>query len=281
MSLLEGAVDTHVHTVPDLMERHQSDLDLAAEARDAGMRGVVVKNHVVPTAGRVDLANEAVGQDLLHGGVVLNGAVGGVNPDAAETALKLGAVVVWLPTLWAANDAGPTRSAGNEYKRGQRVPTPAEEITVAREGAVTDDVRRVVELVGDHEAVLATGHVDFDETAAVARACADLGAKCLVNHPFSRFLDTGIDGHERLADLGATLEYCALSLEKGTNAAAVAEAVQRVGPDRCVLATDYGKVGTRPVSGLRDYASAVIDAGAPEDDVRTAMTETPAELLGI
>lgn len=288
MSLLGGAVDTHVHAAPDLVERHQSDLELAAEAAEAGMAGVVIKNHVEPTVGRAALANEAIGEDILYGGVVLNGAVGGVNPDAAEMALELGAKVVWLPTLWAANDARGARLDGNgeggdAYKRGQRIPTADEEITVSREGSVTGDVRRAVELVAEHEAVLATGHVSYEETAAIARACADLGADCLVNHPFSRHLDAGIDGHLRLADLGATMEYCALSLGKdgGPGAGDVAEALQRVGPARCVLASDYGQVGNPPVGGLEVFANEVIEAGATAEDVRTAVSETPTRLLGI
>lgn len=34
----------------------------------------------------------------MYGGVVMNKVIGGVNPEAVEKGLKLGAKVIWLPT---------------------------------------------------------------------------------------------------------------------------------------------------------------------------------------
>lgn len=65
------------------------------------MQGVIVKNHALPTVDRVTLTNNIVGKEILYGGLTLNGSVGGINPTAVETALKLGAKIIWLPTLWS------------------------------------------------------------------------------------------------------------------------------------------------------------------------------------
>ncbi|MFW5900250.1 MAG: DUF6282 family protein, partial [Halodesulfurarchaeum sp.] len=92
--LPEGAIDVHVHTSPDLIDRYESDLQLAHEGVRADMDAIVVKSHVVPTAGRVDLVNEAMGTDILYGGIALNGSVGGLNRDAVETALQLDGRIV-------------------------------------------------------------------------------------------------------------------------------------------------------------------------------------------
>jgi len=157
------------------VERHGSDLTLARDVYDAGMAGAVVKSHVVPTAGRVETANEAVGEAVLYGGVALNGAVSGLNLDAVETALELGAHIVWLPTAWSHNHASQARAAGQDWFVGQRMPSAEEDIRVAVDGEVTDATQAVIDRVAAHGATLGTGHISPDETAAVVDACADAG----------------------------------------------------------------------------------------------------------
>ncbi|WP_137285550.1 DUF6282 family protein [Halorussus salinisoli] len=281
--LLAGAVDLHVHTAPDLVDRFESDVALARDAREAGMRGVVVKSHVVPTAGRVDLVNEAVGDELLYGGVACNGTVGGLNRDAVETALELGAEIVWLPTAWSANHASQAREDGIERFVGQRVPDEDEEIPVARDGEVTAATRTIIDLVAEYDAVVGTGHATPAEVEVVAAACADAGVDCLVNHPCFRVVDIPLDQQERLAELGAVMEYCAYSVQSTTGHTIdrVAEAVERVGPENAALATDYGQADNPPVPGLREFAESVVDAGIERGTVRRCLVETPAGLLGL
>jgi hypothetical protein len=97
--LLEGAVDLHVHGGPDLVPRRYTDLELAARARDAGMRAIVLKSHVESTVGRAASVAAATGLEV-HGGLVLNAfASGGVDPEAVELSLQLGARVIWMPTV--------------------------------------------------------------------------------------------------------------------------------------------------------------------------------------
>ena len=282
-TLPAGAVDCHVHTAPDLVDRYESDLQLAHEARRADMGGILVKSHVVPTVGRVDLINEAVGDDVLYGGIALNGSVGGLNLDAAETALELGARVVWLPTAWSANHAAQARDAGAERFVGQRVPDDDEDIRVARDGAVTEPTRELVSMVGEYDATLGTGHVAPAEIEAVVDACADADVRCLVNHPCFRVVDLPIETQVSLAERGAILEYCAYSVRStdGHGVERVADAVSRVGGERCVLATDFGQSENPPVPGLAAFADAVREAGAPPRDVERALTETPARVLGL
>ena len=280
----DGAVDCHVHSSPDLVSRYESDVQLAHEAQRADMRGVVVKSHVVPTAGRVDLVNEAVGEEVLYGGVALNGSVGGLNPDAAETALELGGRVVWLPTAWSANHAGQARAAGTERFVGQRVPGPDEELSVLNDdGQLTDATREIVDLVAAHNAVLGTGHIRPAAIEAVVDACADAGVDVMVNHPCFRVVDLSIDQMASLARRGAVMEFCAYSIQStdGHSVERVAEAVDQLGPDNCLLATDFGQAENPPVPGLAAFADALVEAGLDRETVNRTMTETPTELLGL
>ncbi|SIS19492.1 DUF6282 family protein [Natronorubrum thiooxidans] len=278
---LEGAVDIHVHTAPAMVNRAQDDPTLARDALEAGMDAVVVKSHVVPSVGRVDAVNSALDEQILYGGITLNGSVGGLNPEAVETALELGAKIVWLPTTWARNHAARARAAGEDVFVGQRVPTETEDLEVTDGEELTADARRIVDLVAEYGAVLATGHVSPAEIDAVVDACAERGATCLINHPFFRVTDLSIDEQAALAERGAVMEYCAYAVESTPDHTVdrVAEAIERLGSDRCVLATDYGQVGNPAVPGLAAFATDVAKAGAAEKTVRRCLTETPARLL--
>jgi len=281
--LIDGAVDMHVHTAPDLVERYESDLALASDVRDAGMAGTVVKSHVVPTAGRTAIANEAMGDELLYGGVALNGSVGGINVDAVRVALDLGAELVWLPTAWSGNHASQARDAGETEFVGQRLPAADEELSVLTDGALREDVSEIVRLVGEADAVLGTGHLGVEEIEAVVAACADADASCLVNHPFFRIVDLPVETQVRLAEDGAVMEYCGYAVEStpGHSVDRVARAVDRVGPENAVIATDFGQATNPPVEGLARYAGALVEAGLSEAEVRTLVSETPKRLLGI
>lgn len=280
--MLRGAVDSHVHSAPDLRERALTDIELAREAVAAGMRGIVLKNHAVPTVSRAILANEVVGEPILHGGVVLNGGVGGLNPVAVENALELGGSVVWLPTSWSTNHASRARSQGRDYVSGQRVPTADEELTLLEDGELVEPVCQIVALVGAYDRVLATGHVSPEEALAVARECERRGTNCLVNHPFSRYFTSDVAVHEHLADHGAVLEYCALSFtDHGATVPDLLDAIHRIGPEHCVLASDYGQARNPPIERFERFLTELETSGLPTETLRDLLVRNPAALFGL
>lgn len=280
---LEEAIDIHVHTAPDLIEREASDLTVAQAAITAGMDGVVVKSHVIPTVARVDQVNEAVSEEILYGGIALNGGVGGLNPDAVEIALELGAKIVWLPTAWSANHAQQAREAGQSRFVGQRIPEPDEEISVARNGELIEPMQEIIELVASYDATLATGHITPMEIKAVVVACADAGVRVLVNHPFFHIVDLSLDKQLELVEMGAVMEYCAYAVQstEGHTLEQVVDAIEQLGVESCILATDFGQRGNPAIEGFRSFACEVHEAGIPEEDIQTLITENPARVLGL
>src|SRR6266513_681880 len=101
-----GAIDIHVHSDPDAFNRSLDDFDIARIAARKGMRGIVLKNHVAPTAARAALIMRTVPGIEVWGGIALNRAVGGVNPLAVEWFHRMSGgrgKVVWLPTFDADN----------------------------------------------------------------------------------------------------------------------------------------------------------------------------------
>ena len=67
-----GVIDMHVHPDPDVFGRSLTDIELAMIARRKGMRGIVIKNHVVTTADRAALVMQQVPGIEVWGGIVLN-----------------------------------------------------------------------------------------------------------------------------------------------------------------------------------------------------------------
>src|SRR5690349_7333339 len=97
-----GTIDMHVHSHPDVFGRSMDDIDVATLAKARGMRGIVLKNHISETASRAALVMHAVPGIEVFGGIVLNNAVGGINPDAVEWMHRFygsRGKVVWLPTF--------------------------------------------------------------------------------------------------------------------------------------------------------------------------------------
>lgn len=281
VELLEGAVDMHVHTEPDQIDRWGTDLAVGRAALDAGMDGVVVKNHVVPTMDRAAVANEALDENVLLGGVVLNGAVGGVNPEAVQVALAQDAAVVWLPTVWNAHHATIARNDPVESLTGFTVPGPDEEIEIVENGSVTPSVQRVIDIVAETDAILATGHSSPAAIRAVVDVCADADVPVVVTHPFFHVVDLSIDEQEALAERGAVLEFCAYSLQNTPEHSVdrIVEAVQRIGAASCVLATDYGQADNPPVQGFAEVIDDLLAAGLDYDTVDQLVRRTPARLL--
>ena len=66
-----GVIDMHVHPDPDVFGRSLTDNELATIARRKGMRGIVIKNHVVTTNDRAALVMQQVPGIEVWGGIVL------------------------------------------------------------------------------------------------------------------------------------------------------------------------------------------------------------------
>src|SRR4051812_33732983 len=81
---LAGAIDFHCHSAPDTVARSINSFEVVRQARAAGLRGVVIKNHFVSTAAIAQLAMQEVGGVEVFGGIVLNRSNGGLNAEAVR-----------------------------------------------------------------------------------------------------------------------------------------------------------------------------------------------------
>ncbi len=177
-------VDLHVHAAPSLLPRHGDDAHTVSAERAVGFGTVVLKSHEGSTVERAVIAGGAPAG--VYGGIVLNSPAGGANPDAVQVAARLGGRVVWMPTVSAPNHKAGAASPELSVHRGFEL-GPVE---------VTDDGGQllpawhdVLDVVVEHDLLLASGHLHARETVTLFTAARQRGAqRLMVNHPLMAFL---------------------------------------------------------------------------------------------
>jgi hypothetical protein len=277
---LTGAADLHCHFGPDAhRERSVDALEAAQDAAEARHAAVVLKSHDYPTAALAAIVDQVVDGVRVFGGICCDREVGGVNPAAVEAALRLGAKIVWLPTLTSRQDQ--LNGIGEQLG----IPGPGLSV-VDDDGALSSETREVLDLVAAQDAVLATGHVTWEEHRAVTNEFGRRG-KVLVTHAMEELAGPNLTVEQctELADLGATIELCALTC-LGALATRppgdIARAVRTIGAARCTLATDYGqKANVRPAEGFQAFADALLTESVRADEIRLMACDNPCRLLGL
>ena len=282
-----GVIDMHVHPDPDVFGRSLTDTELATIARRKGMRGLVLKNHVVTTADRAALAMNHVPGIEIWGGIVLNNSVGGINPAAVEWMHRMSGgrgKVVWLPTF---DSDKHIKTLVDKAKSG---------IVVAPNGVVTPAMEEVLKIIARENLVLATGHIHPEEVVAVVKRAREMGVKnILVTHGLTNIPGLSTAQAKQVTEMGAKIEICYLQFLTGpqaqyqwmthwdrVDAKAVAQAVKDFGADNLVLSTDLGQQGMMtPPDGIENQIAAVRAAGVSQADVDKMMKRNPAQLLGL
>ena len=269
--ILKGSYDLHVHAAPDAnQERRLDAIETARVAYEAEMGGFVLKSHEYVTSPLTYALNQMYpGLDVI-GSVTLNRAMGGLNPDAVETAAKLDARVVWMPTFtadhWLKNHGrGPGISLFDDDEK------------------LKPEVLDVLDLISQHDMVLASGHVSPAEALALFQEAKSRGVRRMIaTHPHGV---ASRDEQREMASLGAYLEYTFLACmpSRGTmTPKELVGTIQSLGVSSCILTTDFGQwMNPPPAEGMRMAISALLDAGMTPEDVSMLVKESPIELLGV
>jgi len=282
-----GVIDMHVHSHPDVFGRNMDDIEVATLAKARGMRGILLKNHISETASRAALVVKVVPGIEVFGGVVLNKAVGGINPDAVEWMHRVyggRGKVVWLPTFESDKHV---KTFGKPTDKG---------IVVAPNGQVTPEMEAILKIIARENLLLATGHVHPEEVIAVVRRARELGVKnMIVTHALTNVPGLTMAQAKQVADMGAVIEICFLQFLAGPNAPLpflthwtqvnaknVAQAVKEIGAKSVVVSTDLGQSGnmTHP-DGIESAIAAMKKEGIADADIDLMMRKNPARLLGL
>ena len=317
--LLRGAIDIHVHAGPHLKSspRRLDPFEAAEQARDAGMRAIVLMDVIETSTGTAWLVSRKVPGIEVFGGIILNTNYGGMNPRAVKSSMQYGAgakfvsfgahstrflaaregtVVDGKPVLF--KDLYP-EFAEQEYARAVGIPL---------EDPITPELRQILQVIADNPDVyLNTGHVSGAEAVRLVDLAHDFGiGKVLVahvaradmtlaqkQHAVARgaFLEVGLAEYVYPGGVPRTHYYTereymhsipSSSSGRAHGLRGLDEEIKAIGAEHFILATDYGiRAAAPPVEGMRQFIASLLDMDYNADDICAMTSTNPAILLGL
>jgi hypothetical protein len=274
---LKGVIDIHVHQDPDSAPRAIDADDVARQAKAAGMRAVVLKNHWEDTASLAYMVRKMVPGIEVFGGITQDLAVGGINIEAVKhmADMKGGyGRIVWLPTFDAQNqvaDKGP-------------------EVKVSENGKLLPSVLALLDYIATRKQLaLETGHVSAQEALLVIKEARARGiAHVVATHGMTGPTNLSVPQAQEAARMGAYIEMVyGATLEKGskTTLQDYANWIRAVGPAHVIMSSDLG--GARPyprpmpTQGMLDYMTGLNKLGISVADINLMAKTNPARVLGL
>ena len=283
--LLEGSIDVHIHSGPDIFPRIMNDLDLARMAKQEGMRAILIKSHVVITADRAEIASQEVDFPVF-GAIALNLPVGGVNLEAVEVALKMGAKEVWMPTIHASHyvaqkDHVPTLAkAVKEGMKGLYL--------LNQDGSLKEELYPIFKKIAEYDVALGTGHITLQEAKKVIEEAAKTGVKkIIVTHPLATFVNYTTEDMKWCLDHGAMyLEHVFNDVTRQVaypiTQKAIADAIRAIGAKYILMSTDSGQwLNPIPAQSMGIYIKDMLDLGISAADIRMMVSTNPERMLGL
>ena len=277
--------DTHFHSGPDVFGRAFDDEEAAQLYKDHGMGGIVLKNHVTSTADRAWFVRKHLQGIKVFGGIALNAAVGGINPDAVQWMWRMQGGYgrcVWFPTVDSDHHVKHFKDAPEGIK------------VLGPDGKVLPAVREVLKICAQQKLVVNTGHLSPAEALAVVAAARDQNIdRIIVTHAQFEVVNMSLDEMRQAAQMGAKLELCAAGPLMGPTAhlpwmrawrqvriRESVEAIQKIGAKNFVLGTDLGQTGNPShADGMQMYVMELMAEGITKDQILTAGREVAGSLL--
>ena len=180
-----GGIDMHVHSHPDVFGRSMDDIDVAtlAKAQRHARHPAQEprRQHRRPRA----IVMKVVPGIEVWGGIVLNNAVGGINPAAVEWMHRMyggRGRVVWLPTF---DSDKHIKTLVDKDKSG---------ILVAPNGRSRPQMEEVLKIIARENLLLATGHVHAEEVVAVTKRARETRREEHHGHPRPHQHSGAVDG---------------------------------------------------------------------------------------
>ena len=280
--LLQGAIDMHLHTGPDVMPSRVDALEAAKQARQSGMRAIVIKNHSYPTTPLAILVRQLVPEVAVFGSVCLDDDIGGLNSDALEKHADMGAQVVWMPTFSSANSRPAMR------KLGLKLEGDGFSIIDTR-GRVVPEIEKILYIIKTHGMVLASGHISPQESLALVKRARAVGVeKIVITHPSDA--EFVVQAHsvgelQRLAGMGAFIEQTFVTMlptEWSHPPGPRIKAMREIGFEHCIMSTDLGQFwNLPPAEGMRLFMATLLRNGVSQSEIEMMVKKNPARLLSL
>jgi len=281
--VMHGAVDMHVHFGPDMppaadlgVARRLDGLGTARQARDAGMRAIVMKSHHWPTGALAQTIQPLVPEVTLFGTVVLNYSIGGLNPFAVEVGAKIGCKVLFAPT-WNAYHHASGRRGGPKARTPVGLRNRLGISILDEAGHLLQEMHEILDIAKANDMVVATGHISPEEHFVLVAEAHRRGIhRIVVSHVRD---ELSIDDRRGMIEQGAVIE---LVYRPGLDPTPLVEAARRVGVQNCAMTVDGGQAFSPvPAESYRSFVGQLLFHGMSPEEVKTMAQSVPARVLGL
>jgi hypothetical protein len=288
----------------------------AIEARDAGMQAIVYMDVFEMSNGTAWLVNRQIPDFQTYGGLILNTVYGGMNPRAVKTALYYGDGAKYVSfgahsTYFQAAREG--RVVDGEYVPLSKLyPEFKKELDMCIEiplekkpGENLDEILRLI--AAKPHVYMITGHTSVDESIRLVDLAEEYGIeKVIVSSAVVK--EATMDELQYITEKNAFIEYTLAaythtttipkthyyvereyaSIDEGMSGEVsggvkhVAEQIEELGAQHCILSTDFGVYTLpTPLEGLREFIACLMDFGITNDDLTKMVKTNPEKLLGL
>lgn len=291
--LVEGALDLHAHASPEFtrsMPGRVSNVEWARLASRSRMRGFVVKSHVFPTCAMTNVLAELFPELEIFSSITLNPPAGGLSPLAVELAIAAGAKVVWMPT-WSARHESVHHSIVLERMQAHLSTLdsqywPRHGLTAVDDrGQLLQHVDDILGICARAGVTVASGHLPISQSMLLCERMVELGGSFVLTHPLSSSVDASIDHQRSIAAAGGWIEHVfvgCMPMHQRMDPRLIVEAIEAVGAEHCILATDAIETWNPPEPELlRMFIATLLNLGIPDDQVQLMTHDNPAAALGL
>jgi hypothetical protein len=288
-ALLVGAVDLHCHSgpaaMPRILDHHEALMDVA----EAGFSALLYKDHFYLGVAHAMLLEKLFPDTgvRLFSGLALNNASGGINPHAVDHAINIGAKIVWLPTLSAANHIEKMATEAKTFpKTAKKMLDPIPLSALDANGKLSDDTKQVLDLIAEGDIILAGGHLPASELHLVFAEGKKRGVKkMMVNHP-TYIVGCTDEDIRQMVRLGVQMEHSICMFVEGKahkyGPDKLAHLIEVAGVDHTILSSDLGLVGSpRPVDGFRSIVRILLDLQISTTDIKRLISTNALAMLDL
>ena len=273
--LMRGAVDLHYHVDPGY-----GVYENLAQAKAAGVRALLLKNHYEPTGALVMLLRPQFSGLELYAGFVFNRSNGGINVPGVEYMASIRgepkpARIVWLP-------AGDTEKEA----KGGRNPNPnAPFVAVSKNGQLVPEVKQAIAVIVKNNLTLASGHVVPDDAMLVFREARAAGVQRLIaTHAADLTGKMTLEQMKEAAKLGVWIEFDYRNTLEDNRT----DLIRGVGPEHCFLSEFWTKNGGNGspkeyagAAGVGAFAAEMKKRGFTDREVEMIFKDNPAKAIGL
>jgi len=287
--ILDGAIDLHCHSGPSMIPRKLDHVEAARNGATIGLKAILVKDHHLTCLREIYFIHRYILGETgvqLFGGVPLNNSVGGLNPYAVDLGRKMGAKIVWMPTVSAKRHIVHHRR-GKFPETSQKMLAEKSIVVLTRGDQLKEEVLSILEQIKDSNLILSTGHLSPHEIKILLIKARELGIKrMIVNHP--TFIIEASDSEIKMfSEMGAYIEHSiSMAFPESSfysiDPKELIRLINLVGVEKTILGSDLGQeVNPLPVEGFRSIVKILLREGLNRNQIEFMVKKNPEFLLNL